>query len=232
MTVSIITVTYNVSKKIIQTLESVKEIYNTDIEYIIIDGGSTDDTLSIINEYKDIVDVLISKPDKGIYDAMNKGIDIATGDWIININCGDIIEYIPFEVLNENLDCYAICGRTIDENGNVFITQYNKMMEYNNHLPHQGMFYRRKTMRHYNIKYKIFGDYDLNLGLYKENKKVLIINDIIAIHNLDGVSMNKKYIRELYQVVRSNLGYWAMIRLFLYYRMDGIKKRIFKWNSL
>lgn len=88
--ISIITVVYNDSFNIERTLLSVINQTFESKEYIVIDGGSTDGTLSILQNYKDKIDILVSEPDKGIYDAMNKGIKKATGEWIIFMNSGDI----------------------------------------------------------------------------------------------------------------------------------------------
>ncbi|GAB6011243.1 glycosyltransferase [Viscerimonas tarda] len=87
--ISIITVTYNAATVLEETLLSViKQTYNN-IEYIVIDGGSTDGTVDIIKKYADKISYWVSEPDKGIYDAMNKGIDRASGDWINFMNAGD-----------------------------------------------------------------------------------------------------------------------------------------------
>src|SRR5690349_1277163 len=88
MNISLITVTYNSAATIRDTLESVGRQDNLDIEHIIVDGRSTDDTLAIINSYPYIAK-LLSEKDKGIYDAMNKGIDLATGEIIGIINSDD-----------------------------------------------------------------------------------------------------------------------------------------------
>lgn len=88
--ISIITVCFNSEATIRDTIESVITQTYPDIEYIIVDGASKDSTLSIIDEYKDNVSVLISEPDKGIYDAMNKGVTIATGDFIGVLNSDDM----------------------------------------------------------------------------------------------------------------------------------------------
>ena len=87
--VSIITPVYNGEKYISRTLESIKNQGYKNIEYIVIDGGSTDDTLNIINSYKESVDILITEPDDGMYDAINKGIKISKGDIIAYINSDD-----------------------------------------------------------------------------------------------------------------------------------------------
>ena len=86
---SIITVTYNAGKVLEDTIQSV--IFQTyrNVEYIIVDGGSTDHTLEVANKYSDRISKIISEPDKGLYDAMNKGIRLATGDYLCFLNAGD-----------------------------------------------------------------------------------------------------------------------------------------------
>src|SRR5699024_3733405 len=87
--ISIITVVFNNAKDIEYTIQSVLNQSYEHVEYIIIDGLSTDGTLDILNKYRAQIDILISEKDKGIYDAMNKGLEQATGDYVLFLNSGD-----------------------------------------------------------------------------------------------------------------------------------------------
>ena len=88
---SIITICYNCASDLERTIKSVLiQTYST-IEYIIVDGGSTDCTPQILDKYKDRIEYIISEPDDGIYDALNKGIRRATGEWILCLNAGDVL---------------------------------------------------------------------------------------------------------------------------------------------
>ncbi len=96
--VSIVTVVYNDAKGLEKTIKSVINQTYKNVEFIIIDGGSTDGTVEIIKKYEDYIDYWVSEEDKGIYDAMNKGIKAATGTWINFMNAGDV--FVDCEVLS------------------------------------------------------------------------------------------------------------------------------------
>ena len=87
--ISIITICRNVAKDLERTIKSVQYQTYKDYEYIIVDGNSSDNTVDIINQYESVITKWISEPDKGIYDAMNKGIKMASGEWLIMMNAGD-----------------------------------------------------------------------------------------------------------------------------------------------
>ena len=94
MKISIITATYNSGKTVRETIESVFAQKNIDLEYIIIDGASTDNTLEIVKEYKDKISKMVSEKDGGIYEAMNKGIELASGDVVGILNSDDVYHRI------------------------------------------------------------------------------------------------------------------------------------------
>jgi len=100
--ISIITVCWNSAKTIANAIQSVVNQNYPNIEYIIIDGGSTDGTLEIIDQYKSVVTKLHSGPDKGIYDAMNKGLRIATGDYVGILNSDDV--YADYDILTKAIE--------------------------------------------------------------------------------------------------------------------------------
>jgi glycosyltransferase involved in cell wall biosynthesis len=104
MKVSIVTVCYNSSLVIRSSIDSVLSQSYTDIEYIIVDGGSNDGTLKIVNQFADQIQHVISEPDKGIYDAMNKGVELATGDIIGVLNSDDF--YSSPDVISEVVNVF------------------------------------------------------------------------------------------------------------------------------
>lgn len=210
--ISVVTVCYNAAKTIEETIKSVLEQAYDNIEYIIIDGGSTDGTVDIIKKYTNDIAYWVSEPDRGIYDAMNKGIDAATGDYIININVGDKLLYLPIEQLNMYLNnsSVGVCGCIINEKNIIYKPRYDFRMKLQNQIPHQGMFYKRPKIRKYDNRLKIVGDYDLNLELYLNEENIECINDIIAFHSMDGISKSSSSVMESFSVIRNRLGiHWV-----------------------
>jgi glycosyltransferase involved in cell wall biosynthesis len=174
---SIVTVVRNAKSDLAKTLESIRKQSYAHIEYIVVDGASTDGTLEIINANLDRINKWKSEPDNGIYDAMNKGKNLATGDFVIFINAGDI--FFSHTVLE---DIY----NGMDEDKNKFyygkVTIFNKDVEWeykpfahhdNEHyLPHhQAAFYPATYYKteSYDTKFKIMGDVDFS---YRANKKL------------------------------------------------------------
>lgn len=227
--ISVVTVCYNAVDVIEETIQSVVNQTYDNVEYIIIDGGSTDGTVDVIKKYQDQIAHWVSEPDKGIYDAMNKGIDIATGDYIININCGDQLYYIPIDYLASHLNdsSIGICGSVIDQFNNIQKANFTKFMKLRNQLPHQAMFYKKKYQKKYDLNYKILADYNLNLSYYKDNNKVDIILDTISLHSTDGVSNTKKSISELYSIINQHYGIFMCILAFAYNKYLGLKSRLY-----
>lgn len=202
MKASIITVSYNAIKTIEQTILSVKAQTYKNIEYIIIDGQSTDGTLDIINKYQRDIDYIVSEPDKGIYDAMNKGIRCATGDIIGFVNSDDWYEPDTIEKVVtcfNSTDAEITHGQVwvIDENGNKIKTNgfENEEVEYEQlhyrMLPHLSVFAKRTVFEQYgvfDINYHIAADYDWILRCYTGGAHLQYINGVMGSFRRGGVS--------------------------------------------
>ena len=143
--ISIVTVSYNAAETIEQTISSVVNQTYENIEYIIIDGGSTDGTVDIIRKYEDRIAYWVSEPDKGIYDAKNKGIDAATGDYIYFLGADDILLNLPIisisNAWHDNID--IILGKVEFSKGYVYSSKADWKLIFHNRLHHQGMFVKR-----------------------------------------------------------------------------------------
>lgn len=199
MKVSIITTTYNSGLTLRDTIRSVLSQSYPDIEYIIIDGGSKDNTLEIINKYKDKIAKVISEPDKGIYDAMNKGIRMATGDIVGILNSDDfftstnVIENIVKAFESNDID--AVFGDihfVKPDNLNKSVRYYSSSIFRPSlfrfgFMPAHPSFYVKRICYEkyglYDLNYKIASDYDLLI-------RFLYINKITYKYlNIDFVTM-------------------------------------------
>ena len=195
--ISVVTVTYNCENIIEETIKSVLSQTYSNIEYIIIDGGSKDNTLSIIDNFKSGIDILVSEPDKGIYDAMNKAIKVATGDYIIFMNAGDIfynnsvVEDIFSKTLLDNVD--VVYGSVVlEKKGKEIELKPGSLNEFwkGSRFCHQSAFISLKLHKlfPYDLKYKIAADYNFFNTMYRKNKNFLFINFPFSKISLGGIS--------------------------------------------
>lgn len=229
-TVSIITVCYNSEADIENTVKSIVPFVSENVEYIVIDGGSTDNTLSILYTYKDKIAKLISEPDHGIYDAMNKGMKNACGKWCIFINCGDVLLKLPKQLYSSSNDKYSGIFAAVRVEDDVIVKPtFDWKLKIRNSIPHQGLFYNRLLINvHFDTQYKIFSDYDLNLKMYKNGIDYLIVSDVVAFHSLVGVSNSKKAAKELFAVIKNNGGVFYLLLSYVYFKFNGLYNRL-KW---
>lgn len=201
--VSIITVTYNSAKTLEETIKSVINQSYSNIEYIIIDGGSTDGTLNIIKKYSDYISYWVSEPDKGIYDAMNKGINIAKGEIIGIINSDDWYEK---DIINEIVQNYIKYGENKIYHGNIKFHYKNGTFEEKKPIINLKNFYKGTILFHptffvpkkiyntigvFNLSYKIAADYDFMLRNYINNITFIYINKCISNMRKEGESVQK-----------------------------------------
>jgi glycosyltransferase involved in cell wall biosynthesis len=194
--ISIITVVRNGISTIEETILSVINQDYNNFEYIIVDGISTDGTLEIIEKYSNKLN-FISEGDKGIYDAMNKGISMAKGDWIYFLGCDDILHEKTTLSDIFSLNSYEAYDVVY---GNVLFRQSNKIFDgqfdYNKHalksICHQAIFYRRELFDKFgkfDIKYRNAADYVFNMKVFcSGSERWKYVNVIVADYNETGAS--------------------------------------------
>lgn len=239
--VSIITVCYNSESTIERTIESVLNQTYKNVEYIIIDGNSTDGTMSIVNKYRDIFGerlIVVSEKDNGIYDAMNKGISMASGTIIGIINSDDFYELNAIE---------DIVGAYLTDNSNPFSVYYGgtgivsdgqiKRVAYSDHekleeemISHPASFVTRCVYDEFglfDLKYSCVADYDFMLRLKRSGRVSFIpIKKHVANFSLGGIcSTSKAYVdllrmRMNYGMISKTKGYLEIFKALLADKMQ------------
>lgn len=201
--ISIITVVYNGEKYLEETIQSVLNQTYENIEYIIIDGGSSDGTVDIIKKFADSIDYWISEKDSGIYDAMNKGIKVSSGEIIGIVNADDYlfkntieevlksIEKTNSDFTYGNLDIIDLEGNFLSKTSSLGIDSIKYKLF--NQMPflHPTMFIKRKVYEKiglYNLEYKLSADYDFVLRLIESKYKPAKLNFSTGVFRLGGQS--------------------------------------------
>lgn len=182
---SIITVTYNAAKVLEDTIQSIVTQTYKNVEYIIVDGGSTDGTLDIVNKYKEHIRTVISEPDRGLYDAMNKGMKAATGDYLCFLNAGDglheddTLQLVTHSVFGTALPD-ILYGETdiVDSEGHFLHkrrlsapeTLTWKSFKKGMLVCHQAFLVRRDLAEPYDLQYRFSADFDWCIRIMKKAK--------------------------------------------------------------
>lgn len=196
--ISVITVSYNSVKTIEQTILSVIHQTYNNVEYIIIDGGSQDGTIDIIKKYQDKISYWKSEPDKGIYDAMNKGIQYAKGDYIGIINSDDWYELNAIEKIVSKLedDPVVVFGNMVYEKKKSELVKPSKdlsLLREQMTIFHPSTFVKSDAYKKYgkfNVEYRISADWDMMLRLYEKNCHFCYCDELISHFRVDGISSN------------------------------------------
>ncbi|MDX2195988.1 MAG: glycosyltransferase family 2 protein [Cytophagales bacterium] len=196
---SIVIPTYNAAPVIENCLKSIEKQTYKEVECIIVDGCSKDDTMKIVQAYQKSFPHIqsISEKDYGIYDAMNKGISMCTGDYVLflgsdDLLCSDDVLIAVNEHIIQNNKPDIIYGNVYNKHEkSIYYGEMNAEKLLKSNFPHQAMFYKRDIFRSkkYNLKYPILADYHLNIVLYTTaNIKFSYIDKIITIYNDHGTS--------------------------------------------
>lgn len=215
--ISVITVVYNGQNVIERTINSVvSQTYRENIEYIIIDGASKDNTLNIVKKYEQDIDIIVSEPDSGIYDAMNKGIDLASGEWISFMNADDI--FADNHVLERVMSIVdgsedVICGRTD------YISESDEFMYKDSLRPVDTIFDRMpfcpqsSLVRSELLKglkldanFRIIADYDFFMKIYLNGAKFRYVDLTVAVFRWGGLSTTSVFtaaIETIYAILKN-----------------------------
>lgn len=227
--ITVATVVYNSYNYIEKTIKSVINQSYRNIEYIIIDGASNDGTLNVIKQYQNKIDIFISEPDNGIYDAMNKALKLASGDFIIFINAND----------------HFYSDKTIEECVNFFHNStslyYGKALFYKNssktttfefgekidafklakkNICHQTIFYPKSYYKKnsFNMEFKILSDWEYNMRAYSKKIKFCFIDKIIAYYEYSGISSKSrdyKFEKKQKYIILKYLGINTFVKIVL-----------------
>lgn len=219
-TLSVITVVYNNVADIGRTLLSVLNQTYAQIEYIVVDGGSTDGTLEIIKTYQNRISKLVTEPDKGIYDAMNKGLALATGDYVIFMNSGDefyandTVEKVfattdAADIYYGETEMVNAQRESLGRRRHQAPAKFNwRSFKYGMSVSHQAIYIRRALTQPYDPAYQLSADIDWIIRAAKKAKKIVRVEGYVAKYLVGGMSKAKhrQSLEERFAIMRKHYG--------------------------
>jgi len=225
-TISIITVVYNCVDLLPGTIESVIGQTYSNIEYIVVDGNSTDGTVAVIEKYTDQISQWISEPDKGLYDAMNKGLKMATGDFVWFMNAGDHLyaldtvekminkwqpdtDILYGEVMLVNDDRQELGTRTATTKQKLTNPLHWQDLAKGMVVCHQGFLPRRTIAPSY-IENNLTADIDWVIKCLKTSKRTTPTDMVLASYLVGGLSkqQHQQSLKDRYSVLKTHFGFW------------------------
>lgn len=230
--VTVATVTYNAAASLAQTIVSIINQSYQNIEYILVDGTSTDDTLIIAQHYADQYDFIKikSEPDDGIYDAMNKAQQMATGDFLIFLGSDDVFysNTVIEEFINQIKDINRVYYGDVfaKDTKEIWYGLFTTEKIILQNICHQAIFYPKNIYKKftYNLKYKLFSDWDYNMRVWSNNGPFIRVELIVTLFAENGASINQDslFFKDRIQLVRKNFGNRYLWLL----KMQEMKRRL------
>ncbi|MHB9056436.1 MAG: glycosyltransferase family 2 protein [Paludibacteraceae bacterium] len=236
MKITVASIVLNASDNIERTIQSVLNQTYNQIEYIFVDGESTDGTLDVLKKYEKKITKLVIEKDNGLYDAMNKALQLATGDFLIFMNSGDtfinqfVIEGIVNLIKEKNVVYYGdvIFLNTKRKTSSFYGGRFGKHRFCMKNISHQSVFYPQIVYKShsYDLKYKMAADYVYNFKLKGEKIQFIHIPTFISFFELGGISSSKDNLFEKNKckIIKKNLG--------LYYSLYFILKKNIRLRKL
>ena len=222
--ISIIIVVYNAVELLEETISSVIKQTYKNIELIIIDGGSTDGTAELLGKYGNYINFWTSEADEGIYDAMNKGVKAARGDWIYFLGAGDILLNVLHHVAKRLIDPAVIYY------GNVYLLNAHSIYDGQfsayklavKNISHQAIFYPAGALNKYKfeLKYKTLADHYLNMQCFGDKTfKFTYIPVLVCVYEGEGFSatnhIDKAFFRDKIKIVKANFPFTVFCYAYL-----------------
>lgn len=238
---SVITICYNAEKEIERTLTSVVTQTYAEVEYIVVDGKSTDGTLNLVYKYQSQITKIVSELDKGIYDAMNKGLALATGDYLCFLNAGDkFSSSSTLQDIVNDLPSTApdvIYGDTalVDDKGE-FLRMRRlsppkkltwKSFKHGMLVCHQAFFPKRELVTAYDLKYRFSSDFDWCICILKKSEMTHYAQFTLIQYLNEGVTTRnqKASLKERYQIMKNHYGSFTTMVLHVWFVIRHLLKK-------
>ena len=241
-TFSIITITYNAADTLEETILSVISQTYHHIEYIIVDGASTDGTMEVVERYRNHINKMVSEPDKGLYDAMNKGIDMATGDYLVFLNAGDsfhadtTLQQMVHSIKSKELPDILYGNTAIVDAKRHFVRMRRlappeelswRSFRQGMLVCHQAFIVKRALAERYNCQYRFSADFDWCIRMMKK-AHTLHNTHLTLIDYLDeGLTTqnHKASLRERYHIMTRHYGHVSTFAYHVWFVARSIIKK-------